>query len=166
MTLPPGVSGDGRRAVQAHNRRPAARSPGDKVGIIGSGDEPVTPQIRLVGHGAGVTNGSAVVVGSAARTQQGAQVADLIEVPQLRLPGGTDGHKQLSSDRQTAVTGGTVLCGILPRVRTCAKRRCHRSSAVQRAVPMFWESTLHSPLAATIQIGRDQVAGLHNLYPS
>ena len=34
-------------------------------------------------------------------------------------------------------------------------------------VSVFWKSTVYSPLAATIQIGSgDQVAGLHDLYPS
>jgi hypothetical protein len=31
---------------------------------------------------------------------------------------------------------------------------------------VFWESRLYSPLAATIYLGGDEIAGLHELYPS
>ncbi len=77
--------------------------------------------------------------------------------------------------------GSTMMAGVAATLAVAVRRGRARRAAVlicalclavtlcslPLRVSMFWESTVYSPLAATVHIGGgDQVAGLHRLYPS
>jgi hypothetical protein len=74
----------------------------------------------------------------------------------------------------TVVIGVAVVLAVAVwrgRARTPARLVCALCLAVTLCglplrLSVFWESRMYSPLAATIQIGGDEIAGLHELYPS